>query len=220
MPENAQQYLASPSLQSIVLLVMTPRIHLVRHGQGFHQLEPLQEHRQIPDPSLTDLGVQRCDGFSQHFPDYIHIDLVCASPMRRTIQTAMHCFQDRIPQTPTQQIILLPLAQENTAEPCDVGSDTASIKQEFGDLVDTGRVDAAWNSKQGVYAPTPEALIARARQLRRWLRERPEREIVVVGHGAFFDYVIGSIGEDGNLLGRLLTDISVENACLLTTRCR
>lgn len=191
---------------------MTPRIHLVRHGQGFHQLEPLQEHRQIHDPSLTELGVRRCDGFNKHFPDYIHIDLVCASPMRRTIQTAMHCFHDRIPQTPTQQIFLLPLAQENTAEPCDVGSDTASIMREFGDLVDTTRVEAGWNSKQGVYAPTPEALVARARQLRLWLRDRPEREIVVVGHGAFWDYVIGSIREDGYQLGRLLTDIPVQAA--------
>lgn len=180
---------------------MTPKIHLVRHGQGFHQFEPLHEHRQIPDPTLTELGVERCKNFNKEFPQDVHIDLVCASPMQRTILTAKHCFQDVIPKTPTGKILLLPLAQEATTEPCDTGSSPEAIKQNFGDLIDASMLRANWTSKEGVYAATPEALVSRARQLRRWLRARPENEIVVVGHGAFFNYMIGAVSSDGHLLG-------------------
>lgn len=179
---------------------MPPRVHLVRHGQGYHQLDPLEKSRQIHDPSLTDLGFKRCKGFNEHFPEYVNVDLVCASPLRRTIQTASNCFHDRIPRTSSHTILLLPLAQETTTDPCDVGSDVEIIKQEFGDLIDTSMVKGNWTSKQGVYACTPEAIIARAREVRLWLRARPENDIVVVAHGAFNDYMTGAIREDGLLL--------------------
>lgn len=186
---------------------MSPRIHLVRHGRGLHQLEPLHEHRQIHVPRLTELGVQRCKDSSQHFPGYVHVDLVCANPLRLAILTAKYCFHHVIPKTPTSKILLLPIAQEDTAEPCDFGSRPDIIKQAFGDLVDASMVREDWTSKEGVYAPRLESLKARARELRLWLREQPERDIVVVGHGAFWDYVIGAVGENGALLGALLSVI-------------
>lgn len=46
-----------------------------------------------------------------------------------------------------------------------------------------------WTSKEGFYAPTVSALLARARWNRRWLRSRPEKEIVVVAHGDCLRYI-------------------------------
>lgn len=46
-----------------------------------------------------------------------------------------------------------------------------------------------WTSKKGFYASTVPALQARARWNRRWLRSRPEREIVVVAHGDCLRYI-------------------------------
>jgi broad specificity phosphatase PhoE len=40
----------------------------------------------------------------------------------------------------------------------------------------------------GHYAPTNEAIKNRARAARRWLKERSEKEIVVVTHGGFLHY--------------------------------
>lgn len=180
--------------------MMPPRIHLVRHGQGQHQLEPLQEHRQIHDPLLTDASIERCKKFNKHFPKDIHIDLVCASPMRRAIQTAQYCFQKCIPHTPSKKILLLPLAQENTDEPCDIGSFPDIIIEEFGDAVDTSLLSPAWTEKTGINAFTPQALVLRAKELRKWLSKRPEKEIVVCGHGAMWDYVTGAVDDEGNLL--------------------
>lgn len=166
------------------------RVHLVRHGQGQHNLEPLETNRLVHDAQLTDTGIQRCKMFGQEFPQDIHIDLVCASPMWRTIQTASYCFEKVIPQTELKKILLLPDAQETTAAPCDVGSPVSVITKGFGDLVDTHMVMDDWTSKRGKYATDAPALRARARALRRWLRARKEQQIVVVSHGAILDYIV------------------------------
>lgn len=181
---------------------MPPRVHLVRHGQRYHQLEPLEEHRQIHDPDLTELGFENCRKFNQLFPEYVHVDLMVASPMRRAIQTAAYCFADRIPRTTRGNILLQPLAQENTDLPCDVGSDRKVLEGEFGNLVDTSLVTEDWTTKEGVNAPTPDALKERARLLRYWLRDRQEHDVVVVGHGAFWDYVTNALDADGLLLDK------------------
>ena len=47
-----------------------------------------------------------------------------------------------------------------------------------------------WTSKQGFFSPEHESLAARARWNRKWLRERPEKDIVVVGHGACLRYIL------------------------------
>lgn len=184
---------------------MSPtRIRLVRHGQGYHNVEPLEQSRLIHDAHLTELGIQRCQHFNDEFPKDIRIDLVCASPMWRTIQTAAYCFHDVIPQTETKKILLLPDAQETTAIPCDVGSPKSAIVQEFGDLVDASLLSDEWTSKEGRYATDAPALRARAKALRQWLRARPEREIVVVSHGAILDYIVEeNLDENGVFKGEL-----------------
>lgn len=180
---------------------MPPTVHLVRHGQGYHQLDDLQQHRQKYDPLLTHYGLQCCERFNENFPEYVTIDLVCASPMRRTILTAQHCFRDLIPGTPSGRILLLPLAQETTAEPCDVGSDIEMLEDQFRPLVDTRLMSADWMVKDGINAADVQTLKKRARELRRWLRLLPVKSVVVVGHGGFWDYVTEAVGDEG--LGKL-----------------
>lgn len=181
------------------------RIHLVRHGQGQHNVEPLEKNRQIHDAQLTDLGIQRCQKFNQAFPKEVHIDLVCASPMWRTIQTASYCFHDVIAKSRTKKILLLPDAQEITAIPCDIGSPVSVITKGFGDLVDASLVSDDWASKKGRYGVDTPAIMARAKALRQWLKARPEEEIVVVSHGAILDYVVGdNLDENGCFIGKLL----------------
>ena len=46
-----------------------------------------------------------------------------------------------------------------------------------------------WTSKAGEYASTEDALQARARWVRRWLRARPETHIALVAHGDFLRYL-------------------------------
>jgi broad specificity phosphatase PhoE len=175
---------------------MAPRIYLVRHGQGYHQLEPTEKNQYLPDPALTQEGIDRCMHFREHFPKSVTLDLICASPLQRTIQTAKYTFEESLEQI--APIVLLPYAQEATDLPSDTGSDRATIEHMFGKLVDTTLVEDGWNSNTGIYAPTSEALKERASKLRAWLQARPEKDVAVVGHGNFWHYLTGEVDDDGN----------------------
>lgn len=174
---------------------MPPRVYLVRHGQGYHQLEPTDKNQYLPDPALTEEGIARCKYFAKRFPESANLELICASPLQRTIQTAKYTFAERLEQV--APIVLLPYAQEATDLPSDTGSDRAVIEERFGRLVDAELVEKGWNSSTGIYAPTPKALKERAAKLRAWLRARPEREVAVVGHGNFWHYLTGEVDENG-----------------------
>lgn len=183
------------------LFAMAPRVHLIRHAEGYHQLEPTQKNELLHDPDLTLAGVANCKQFASSFPEYIRLDLICSSPMRRAIQTAKYCFPSQLERD--GPLLLVPLAQENTDLPCDTGSNPAALMQEFGNLVDASMVEEGWNSKTGIYASAPAALEERARQFRAWLKQRPEQDVAVVGHGVFWHYVTGSVDASGNQTGEL-----------------
>lgn len=174
---------------------MPPRVYLIRHGQGYHQLEPTDKNQYLHDPALTEEGIAKCKYFAKHFPESARLDLICASPLQRTIQTARYSFAERLEKI--APIVLLPYAQEVADLPSDTGSDRAVIEERFGGLVDASLVEEGWNSNTGVYAPSAKALKERAAKLRAWLHARPEREVAVVGHGNFWHYLTGEVDENG-----------------------
>ncbi|GAQ07111.1 probable phosphatase SPAC513.02 [Aspergillus lentulus] len=168
---------------------MPPIVHCVRHAQGVHNLSTA--NHVIHDPSLTDLGNEQCRILRDNFPFHDRIELITASPLRRTIYTAYQSFQPVFEKHKDMKIVLLPDVQETSDVPCDTGSDPEVLRKEMeeqGIPVDMSLVHEGWNSKTGRYAPTNEAIKNRAREARRWLKERPEKEIVVVTHGGFLHY--------------------------------
>ncbi|THX47879.1 hypothetical protein D6D08_10124, partial [Aureobasidium pullulans] len=175
---------------------MSPRLHLVRHGKGRHQIAPKEQNDQRHDPDLTRDGIEQCRTFSSNFPTNLKIDLLCASPIRRTIQTAQHCFSGHLRHT-SGKILLLPYAQEVGDDPSDTGSPYHVLQDEFGDVIDVSLVEENWNSNDGIYDSSCEVLHERAKQLRRWLRERPEKEIAICGHSVFWHFFTDDVDEEG-----------------------
>ncbi|KAJ5209618.1 Histidine phosphatase superfamily clade-1 [Penicillium cf. viridicatum] len=166
---------------------MAPIIHCVRHAQGLHNL--CTANHVIQDPLLTDLGHEQCQTLRENFPRHANIDLVTASPLRRTLYTALEGFAPVFESKPDLKIIALPDIQETSDVPCDTGSEPSVLKEEFKTGVDLDLVQDGWNNKlSGRYAPTNKALKERARAARRWLKARPEKEIVMVTHGGFLHY--------------------------------
>ncbi|KAK4999313.1 hypothetical protein LTR66_001637 [Elasticomyces elasticus] len=166
---------------------MAPIVHCVRHAQGYHNLAAA--NHSIPDPLLTPFGEQQCRELQENFPFHKTVDCIVASPIKRTIATALLAFQRDI-EAKDLKVIALPEIQETSDLPCDTGSDVAEIAREFdGRPVDLTLVKEGWNSKQGKWAPTAKAIDARAREARRWLMQRPEKEIVVVTHGGSLHYL-------------------------------
>lgn len=169
---------------------MPPRLHLVRHAQGFHNLN-VANHA-MHDPLLTPVGLQQCKDLSESFPYMADVDLVVASPLKRTVYTALYSFPKPI-ESKHLKVIVLPELQETSDLPCDTGSDVAEVEREFaGKPVDLATLHtpqgATWNNNKGKYAPQADAIQGRAREARQWLMNRPEKDIVVVTHGGFLHY--------------------------------
>ncbi|KIX05899.1 uncharacterized protein Z518_03872 [Rhinocladiella mackenziei CBS 650.93] len=182
-----------------------PRIHLVRHAQGFHNLG-FQFHS-LPDPKLTPLGESQCAALqANHFPPSKQesISLVTASPLSRTLHTAYLTFAPALANGKCQpKILAIPDAQETSDCPCDTGSDVPVLQRicaEHGWPVDLSYLSEDWNVKtlSNRYSPASEAIKARARDtrllLRRKARELAENgdeavEIVLVAHGGYLHYL-------------------------------
>ena len=142
----------------------------------------------MPDPLLTELGEEQCRKLARDFPYQDSIGAIVASPLRRTIYTALYSFKPRIDKG--MQVIALPELCETADVPCDTGTDVGMLTEEMkGKPVDLSRVKEGWNVKTGKWAPTAEVIIKRAREARQWLKARPEDEIVVVTHGGFLHYL-------------------------------
>ncbi|KAH7090823.1 histidine phosphatase superfamily [Paraphoma chrysanthemicola] len=171
-------------------------IHFIRHAEGYHNL---LETEDIPDPDLTPKGKDQCEQLATIFPFFDRIDLVCASPIRRALQTALISTEPYL-RSGKRKILALPLAQEATDTPANTPSDISRLQDEFGHVVDFHRCLAPYNdfnTKKGRWSPEGPALRARALELRKFLRSRDEREIVVVSHGNFLHYITGDIDDDG-----------------------
>ncbi|KAF4985179.1 hypothetical protein FDECE_16754 [Fusarium decemcellulare] len=163
---------------------MAPTIHLVRHAQGFHNLSI--ENEQLSDPDLTPLGEEQCAALRAAFPHHDKLTKLLASPMRRTVYTCLHAFgtDSLLP------IKALPVFQEVSANPCDVGSPVSKVQAEFKERADYAGVEETWCEKgpDSEYEPTLEKLLVRGKKARKTLKEiagSGDDHIVVVSHGGF-----------------------------------
>jgi len=125
---------------------VAPIVHLVRHGQGYNNLPTTPPD--AVDPTLTPLGESQCRTLAQKFPYHSSIEAIVASPLRRTLQTALIGFE---PETQSGlTITALPEAQEISDFGADTGSDLKVLRKEMeGKPVDLSLVTEEWNSKRG-----------------------------------------------------------------------
>ncbi|TCD69186.1 hypothetical protein EIP91_008482 [Steccherinum ochraceum] len=186
------------------------RIFLTRHAQAEHNVDLdysmtkiyLRIDILVHDAPLTQLGRQQSARLNEDTKNNIQqtAELLVSSPLRRTMSTTLVGYPDLFKRLIAQhKVILRPELQECNAHPCDVGSprETLEADPEYGGKgLDFSTLTPDWTSKQGKYAVTVAALQERARENRKWLRERPEQEIVVVAHGDLLRYVTDGYSSD------------------------
>ncbi|RSL57817.1 hypothetical protein CEP51_014176 [Fusarium floridanum] len=174
-------------------------LHCVRHAQGYHNLGA--EFFNLKDPALTPLGEEQCAKLRHdQFRDQSKIRLVASSPLVRAIHTACLVFQ---PTLETQTLLAIPAAQEIFDYGSDTGKEPEFLKEmtdKHGWPVDLSLVGRGWNDKDldGPNSPVSPACAARARTVRRILREKAkelsketdeEIHIALVAHGSFMHYL-------------------------------
>jgi broad specificity phosphatase PhoE len=176
-------------------------VHFVRHAEGEHNVvgevnyeDYLRED--LEDAVLSEHGVSQC---KQLYGECIEsgavndAELLVVSPMRRTLQTAVHSFPHLIGKIPW---IAHELAREQTGlHPCDRRRPTSELKGEFAMV----NFDLIEHEQDPYYYQFTEArepddvIISRGRQLLQWLGTRTERNIVVVTHSAYLRIVLTNV---------------------------
>ncbi|KAK5275668.1 hypothetical protein LTR16_012251, partial [Cryomyces antarcticus] len=107
---------------------MPPRVHCVRHAQGYHNLTVANHN--MHDPLLTPFGEEQCRELRSSFPYHSAVDLVVASPIKRTVYTALIGFSNDLA-SKDLKVIALPELQETSDLPCDTGSSPEEAAREF-----------------------------------------------------------------------------------------
>ncbi|KAL7929561.1 histidine phosphatase superfamily [Trichoderma chlorosporum] len=178
---------------------MPPTIVLVRHAQALHN--ETQDYS-IPDPGLTDLGIQQCaqlrHNLFQRFSSFEGRIAVIASPMIRTLQTASLAADWLIERG--VKIEADADWQELTAKPCDTGSplsllplvkDNQTKYQFTHPCYDFSSVSPLWPDKtdspiaRDLFSYTRPAVLRRGRRCLEKLSKRPEDLIFVFSHSGF-----------------------------------
>lgn len=169
---------------------------------------PTENHLQIPDPDLTPLGVTQCEALAKSFPYHNQITHLMSSPIRRALYTCLNSFPSSVERG--LPVLALPSAQEFSDYPCDTGSPTSKLAEEFRGKVDLGLLGDDWNSNKGKWSPHCDAIDARARETRRFLRQfgrdwmrqnEGDCHVVVSTHGGFLHYVTGEWSGTGGSAG-------------------
>lgn len=175
------------------LAVQPQRIILVRHGEGEHNVAAF--YWTHPDPKLTRRGEAQARQLCGH-QLLRGAELVVCSPLSRAIQTALAAFEAESP-TP---FVLSALLTERWSAPCDSGRPKSIIGDEFPRIRGWEGFDELpehWTPRS---ASDQAGRQQRVAALAAWLRARPERHIVCVGHSNFFAAVCGTHLENCEVL--------------------
>ncbi|TQS36139.1 hypothetical protein Golomagni_03421 [Golovinomyces magnicellulatus] len=168
-------------------------VHCMRHAESQHNLS--ESGRQIRDPLLTLNGMEQCEQFCRRNKEkYGTITHLVASPLRRTLQTCLMCFEPIIVRKKKEEIveyrrkdvqndnrrkrgsggkriIALPELQETSSLPSGTGFSRETLEVDFSPTqVDFRFLVDDWYSKRGRWSGDEEAIKARAKWTRRWIR--------------------------------------------------
>lgn len=177
----------------------TKIVHFVRHAEGVHNVahetDPISglKLKENEDAWLTNKGLNQCIALRDKMIDSgttKDVDLLVVSPMRRTLQTAIHSFPHLMGRVPW-------LAHEslrerfNPTNPCDQRRSTAELKKYFPSVDFSSIVDPFDPLYSNHADREPETAVgARANNFLAWLSERREKEIIVVTHGGYLFHMV------------------------------
>lgn len=192
-------------------------LHLIRHGQGFHNLlgdiyrshavefsstgSDLTENNpyrrpELVDPPLTATGRKQASAL-QTRAQLLSPELVVVSPMVRATQTALLGWAHLVNGA---QTIVPFVAHEGAREPggvhtCDQRRPLSELQKEFPMIdyslvVPHGEEDPLWHDTQ---RETTAAVCDRGYALLEWLHARPETEIVLSAHSSILFTLLNAV---------------------------
>ncbi len=164
-------------------------IYLIRHGQSEFNavardgIDPL-----IYDAPLTELGRAQADATRAQVKD-LGIEQVICSPLTRAVQTALRIFEGTTP------ISVEAHHREMVCNSCDVGRHPEILALEFPTL-QFDHLEPHWwhlgpENEHGVPHEPVEIFHERVRTFAPILEASTTRPLAIVGHGLFFEAMLG-----------------------------
>ncbi|KAK2659992.1 hypothetical protein Ddye_006525 [Dipteronia dyeriana] len=195
-------------------------LHLVRHGQGIHNVEGEKGNHvllfdELFDAHLSPLGRQQVDNLRKQVQSCglaKKIDLVITSPMSRTLQTAVGVFgSEGHSMTVNEEngakstlsgppIVAVELCRERMGvHPCDKRGSISKYQSNFP-VIDFNLAksedDILWKADT---RETLEEVAARGMKFIKWLWSRQEKEIAIVSHGIFLQQTLSALVNDPSM---------------------
>lgn len=186
-PAAALQQAAKPRLfKSPEEVPSFPRwVAFVRHAQAGHNVDrALLDH---PDNPLTDEGcAQAVAARDRHAGAAVRdAELVITSPLKRAMQTTGLLLGDS-----STRVLVDALGTERRAATCDQGTPKSELLANLPQ--ECSRDWEGWDTLPEHWSPEPgEDKWGRAEAFVEALKQRPEDRIACVGHGAFWQMVLG-----------------------------
>tara|TARA_A100001015_G_C14581003_1_gene552870 strand:+ start:29 stop:637 length:609 start_codon:yes stop_codon:yes gene_type:complete len=167
---------------------MSKNLYLIRHGHSLHNelfnkigVEAFRIPLTIDSP-LTNEGHLQSIELGQSWQKKSEIDLVLVSPLTRTLDTAMNIFGDTDISMISEEFLREYPIGEDT---CNKRSSLTLLKNKYPKIefhLKTD-LDTLWTQD---YRETIDELEQRLYQMVRYLQDRKEKNIAIVGHSSYF----------------------------------
>ena len=167
---------------------MIKNLYLIRHGHSLHNelfnKIGVKAFR-IPDcidSPLTNEGHLQSIELGQSWPKKREIELILVSPLSRTLDTAMNIFGDTdIPMISEEFLREYPIGEDT----CNKRSSLTHLKNKYPrvkfNLISDN--DTLWTQD---YRETIDELEQRLDEMVKYLQDRKETNIAIVGHSSYF----------------------------------
>ena len=163
---------------------MVKTLYCIRHGTSEHNVRYKEvgniAFNEKMDTQLVNIGINESINLGNTWNKRDNIDLVIVSPLTRTLQTCNNIFKN----TNTNVIVLDNLIEyPQHSEICNKRQNKHDIKQkyhtfDFSQLPETRE----WDSSK---TETLKELYSRCNNIKKWILNRPEKNICIVAHCSF-----------------------------------
>ena len=192
-------------------------LHLIRHAEGTHNLN--EEQSKLPlhfDAKLTEKGINQCNDLAKQTKD-LDVEAIIVSPLTRTLETSVlsfpHLYGDNNTKTSTVPFIAYEEWRETVNFLCDARRPTPVLQQQYPHVCFNNLVhdhdDPIWSHYESIYgahnahrskreSDDPTSLYNRAHSAWKVLLNRPEKNLALVGHSAFFMHMFTPLFDELN----------------------
>ena len=123
--------------------------------------------------------------------NHIEFDLIVSSPLSRALQTYEIIFSKR-----DIDLKINPLHREHVVHSCDIGKQPDELKKIFPNLNFEKLEKYWWNNGKKIEEKTIlfesiAELDLRVKKFQKFIKNREEKRIAIIGHGTFYSKIIG-----------------------------